>query len=265
MSMKEPDYEYTGLMAEFWDLLRGDTSRWEDRFFYLEAVQRFGQPALDVGCGTGRILLDFLSQGIDIDGVDNSPEMLAICRRKGQRLGLQPSIYLQKMETLDLARLYRTILVPSSSFQLIIEPASVAKAMRRFYRHLLPGGWLVMSFMDLYSGDSQENVIKEQWTKEVVRPGDGAIVRRVAQSTIDRVNKLEHTRDRYEVILNGEVIAQEEHSRSPATRGYTPEESAALFTETGFTEVQLTDGFSWMLRKPESTVWVGLGKKPVKS
>lgn len=31
-------------------------------------------------CGTGRLLLDYLAQGIDIDGVDNSPEMLALCR-----------------------------------------------------------------------------------------------------------------------------------------------------------------------------------------
>src|SRR6266550_247114 len=48
-------------------------------------VTEFGQPVLDVGCGTGRILLDFLVQRIDIDGVDNSPEMLAVCREKANK------------------------------------------------------------------------------------------------------------------------------------------------------------------------------------
>ncbi len=72
-------YEYTGMMAAAWDLLRDDTSTWEDRFFYCDLILRHGQPALDVGCGTGRLLLDYLAQGIDIDGVDISPEMLAIC------------------------------------------------------------------------------------------------------------------------------------------------------------------------------------------
>ena len=80
--------EYTGMMAQFWDLLRGDSSHWTDRFFYKEAVLQSGQPALDVGCGTGRLVLDFLADGIDIDGVDNSQEMLDYCRQKGAKLGL---------------------------------------------------------------------------------------------------------------------------------------------------------------------------------
>ncbi len=51
--MTPSDYEYSGLMAQFWDLLRGDTSRWADRFFYLDVIAQAGQPVLDVGCGTG--------------------------------------------------------------------------------------------------------------------------------------------------------------------------------------------------------------------
>ncbi|MGC8799894.1 MAG: class I SAM-dependent methyltransferase [Chloroflexus sp.] len=88
--MKLPEYEYKGLMAEAWDVLRGDTSNWADRHFYLEIIQKYGQPVLDVGCGTGRLLLDYAQQGVDIDGVDNSPEMLAICKCKADELSLKP-------------------------------------------------------------------------------------------------------------------------------------------------------------------------------
>ncbi len=59
--MIEPEYEYRGMMAKTWDLFRGDTSNWEDRTFFLEIIQASGQPALDVGCGTGRLLLDYLA------------------------------------------------------------------------------------------------------------------------------------------------------------------------------------------------------------
>src|SRR3954452_2998671 len=118
-------------MAEAWDALRGDTSDWEDRHFYLALIKERGEPVLDVGCGTGRLLLDFLALGIDIDGVDNSPEMLALCRRNAERLGLTPRMELQRVGELDLPRRYRTILVPSSSFQLLVDPEAAREAMRR--------------------------------------------------------------------------------------------------------------------------------------
>src|SRR5437588_9614970 len=116
MTTPASQYEYRGPKAAYWDLLRGDTSRWEDRPFYWAAIKASGEPALDVGCGTGRLLLDFLAQGINIDGVDNSPEMLELCRQKAQPLGLRPALFQQSMEDLQLPRAYHTIIVPSSSF-----------------------------------------------------------------------------------------------------------------------------------------------------
>src|SRR5947209_16987213 len=101
-SMENAGYEYWGLKAQTWDLLRGDTSEWEDRSFYRDIILEGGQPALDVGCGTGRLLLDYLASGIDVDGVDNSPEMLALCREKAEKISLTPRLFQQSMQTLDL-------------------------------------------------------------------------------------------------------------------------------------------------------------------
>ena len=113
-------------------------------------VRESGPPVLDVGCGTGRLLLDFMEQGIETDGVDNSPEMLELLREKAAKMGIQPNVYFQQMEELDLPRRYQTIIVPSSSFQLVIDPEKAREAMRRFYSQLLPGGTLAMPFMVLY-------------------------------------------------------------------------------------------------------------------
>src|SRR4030042_5390012 len=137
--MSEPGYEYYGMMAQTWDLFRGDTSKWEERGCYLDIIRESGEPVLDVGCGTGRLLLDFMSQGVDIDGVDNSPEMLTICREKADAMRLQPMLYENNMVSMKLPRLYQTIIVPSSSFQLVLEPAHAQKAILNLFNHLLPG------------------------------------------------------------------------------------------------------------------------------
>jgi ubiquinone/menaquinone biosynthesis C-methylase UbiE len=260
--MDKNDYEYSGLMAQFWDLLRGDTSRWEDRFFYQDVIRQHGQPALDVGCGTGRLLLDYMQQGIDIDGVDYSPEMLDLLRQKAAALGLSPRVALQTMETLDLPRRYRVILVPSSSFQLLTEPAAAAEALRRFYRHLEPGGVLVMSLYILGVDDAGQPIDQEEWTKEVVRPEDGAIIRRWSRSVYDHAQQMEDTEDRYEVIVDSVVVASEQRSRPRATRGYSQAQAIQLLQDAGFSDVHLTSGFSCTPAAPKDTLFCVFGTRP---
>lgn len=257
--MANPTYEYYGMMAEFWDLFRGDTSTWEDRFFYLEAVKKYGQPVLDVGCGTGRILLDFMQQGIDIDGVDNSPDMLRLLQEKAEKLNLQPRVYQQEMHQLSLPRKYQTILVPSSSFQLLLDASLPPPAMNCFYEHLLPGGVLAMPFMTLWK---QGDPLESEFTREAVRPGDGATVRRWQYSRFDPETDLEHTIDRYEILRDGTVTASEEHHQSPATRSYTQARAVALYQEAGFQDIQVLHEFTFEPVKPEDTTFCVLGFKP---
>ena len=156
------DIEYVGLMAEAWDALRGDTSAWPDRAWFREVIRQRGEPVLDVGTGTGRLLLDFLAEGIDIDGVDNAPEMLERLHAKAAAAGLDVDgrVHLGRMQSLRLSRRYRTIIVPSSSFQLLLEPDDGAEAMRRFFGLLLPGGTLAMPFIVM------DKPYEQHWTRE---------------------------------------------------------------------------------------------------
>ena len=257
--MTTPNYEYYGMLAEFWDLFRGDTSTWEDRFFYLEAVKKYGQPVLDVGCGTGRILLDFMGQGIDIDGVDNSPDMLALCKEKAEKLNLKPALYQQAMTELSLPRKYQTILVPSSSFQLLLDAALPPVAMQGFYAHLLSGGVLVMPFMTLWK---QGDPLESEFSREVIRPEDGATIRRWQYSHFKPETELEDTIDRYEIIRDGKVLSSEEHKQSPGTRSYTQEQAMTLYQKAGFKDIQIYSEFTFELVKPTDTTFSMIGSKP---
>lgn len=257
---QQSEYEYSGLMATTWDVLRGDTSRWGDRARFRDLIRQHGQPALDVGCATGRLILDYLAEGIDINGVDLSPEMLALCRTKAEARGLMPTLYQQSMATLDLPRRYGTILVPSSTFQLLTDPEEAQRAMRRFHDHLLPGGGLVMTFMYLWrEGDPLES----DWVmhRERVRPEDGAVVRRWSRARYEPDLQLEHSEDRYEITRDGAVLATEEHRRSPATRWYSHDQVRALYEAAGFVDVTLTREWSDEPAVPEDRVITAVGKK----
>src|SRR5215212_9625366 len=256
--MTLPAYEYKGLMAEAWDVLRGDTSQWPDRFFYLDLIKRFGQPVLDVGCGTGRLLLDYFAQGIDVDGVDNSPDMLAICQQKAMRLGIAPALYEQYLETLSLPRQYRTIIIPSSTLQLIIEPASVTQALQRLAAHLLPGGVLVAPFMTF--GKPGESLPTE-WEQTAIRADDGATFRRMGRYWYEPERECAHTEDRYQVLVDGNVVAEEVHQRSTATRSYRQDQARSAFESSGLNPIEIYSGFTFEPVKPEDTGFTLVGHK----
>ncbi|GAA5529787.1 methyltransferase domain-containing protein [Herpetosiphon gulosus] len=256
--MIQPDYEYHGLMAEAWDVLRGDTSGWSDRFFYRELIAQHGQPVLDIGCGTGRLLLDYLAEDIDIDGIDNSPDMLELCRLKAQAVGLKPNLYQQQLEDLNLPRQYATILIPSSSLQLITEPALVQQALQHVDAHLLAGGVVAASIMTLWQPDDP---LESTFADEATRSSDGVVFRRESWSRFDPTSHCEATNDRYQKIQAGQVIAEELHQRDPATRSYQQAEIKALFEQAGFVEVHLYQGFAWQLAEPHEQLFCVVARK----
>jgi ubiquinone/menaquinone biosynthesis C-methylase UbiE len=240
--MIEPKYDYHGMLADTWDLFRGDTSQSPDKSFYREIIRQYGQPVLDVGCGTGRLLLDYVQEDLDVEGVDNSPEMLALCSAKAAALGFQPALYEGWMETLDLPRRYRTIIVPSSTFQLLPNQEAAEMAIGRLYHHLEVGGVLVMSFQTFWkTGDP----LLVDWVQigEVVRPADGALIRHWWRMRFDperQMHALEE--ERFEVIVNGQITATEYYQRPNAFRWYTQAQAAALFAGAGFQNIRT---FKW--------------------
>jgi ubiquinone/menaquinone biosynthesis C-methylase UbiE len=260
-----PEFEYRGMKAAYWDLLRGDTSTWPDRAFYHAAILRSGTPVLDVGCGTGRLLLDFLAEGIEIHGADNSPEMLVLCRRKAHQRHLRPVLFQQHMEVLDLPYRYRTIIVPSSSFQLVTSIDAAAEAMRRFFRHLEPGGTLIIPFMLLGPARGDAFDAKYEWrlVEEAIRPEDGATVRRWLKATYDIPKQVQHTQDRYEVLRGLELIHVEYQTRADATRWYTQQQAADLFSIAGFDDVHAVRGFTDHPATPADTTFSVLGRRPI--
>jgi ubiquinone/menaquinone biosynthesis C-methylase UbiE len=162
------------------------------------------------------------------------------------------------MESLALPRQYRTILIPSSSIQLVTEPALVARALEQIYRLLLPGGVVAASVMTLWQAG---NPLESEWERTAVRAEDGAAFRQAGRSRYEPANECEHTEDIYQMIVNGQVVAEELHRRSPATRSYTQAQARALFAGAGFSAVDLYSEFTFEPVKPTDTLFTVVAQK----
>lgn len=130
-----------GLVAEWW---AEATARPEELAYYERALRRYGEPALDLACGTGRILVPMLERGFDVDGIDVSEDMLVHCRRRAQAAGVVPNLLRQPMHELRPRRRYRTVYI-CDSFGIGGDRRRDFDALCRIREVLEDGGVLLIS------------------------------------------------------------------------------------------------------------------------
>lgn len=147
-----------GLVARHW--AENNTTGPEIEYFQRQ-IEHYGQPTLDAGCGTGRLLIPFLRAGVDVDGCDVSGDMLAYCQQTAEREGLSPRLYQQALHNLDLPRRYQTI-VACGVFGIGVSREQDFMTLQHFHHHLLPGGMLMLE-TDLPYKDAE---VWYLWRKE---------------------------------------------------------------------------------------------------
>ncbi len=142
-----------GLIARWWaEFNHGEP---DELAYYEAAIRRYGEPALDLGCGTGRILLPLVAAGLDVDGVDVSADMIAHARTGAELADASPGLFVQAGHELDLPRRYRTIYV-CGVFGIGGRRDLDLETLHRAYAHLEPGGALVLWHEFPYAGVSPD-------------------------------------------------------------------------------------------------------------
>lgn len=154
-----------------------------DVAFYVEMAKERGGPVLELGCGTGRVLIPTARAGIEISGLDCSEHMLARCRERleDQSEEIQKRVFLTQgdMREFDLGRRFSLITIPFRPFQHIVETSDQIRCLNAVHRHLLPEGRLVF---DLFCPSipflADENAYNEAGEEPDVDLPDGRVMRR---------------------------------------------------------------------------------------
>ncbi len=231
---------YTGFVAKHYDLLVPDDETGSFAYF-RRAVETDGGPALELGCGTGRPLLSFVQAGLDVEGLDASADMLAICARKARELGVNIRLHHDHFEFFELERRFRTVYCVNSSFMLLPDDAATRIGLANIYRHLEPGGQVLIS---LEIPREPEARARDRWrTLRRAKREDGATIDCCGRLLrFDPTARVVESTLQYRELRDDQVVHEEEHDF--LLHWHTQEQFAGLLREAGFTDarVELTDG-----------------------
>ena len=221
----------------------------EDIAFYRDLAVEGGGPVLEMGCGTGRILLPTARAGIRIHGVDASPDMLAVLRRK---LASEPK---EVCDRITLSQGDVRDAQVEGRFALVTAPFRVAQHLltrddqrawlRNVKRHLAPGGALVF---DVFQPDLSRFVAPSEWNLEIERTDaqSGHRLRRYARTVPHNALQLVEVEMRYVAeTAAGEPISQREGGFT--FRWYTRGELENLLELEGF---EVLDYWGSFAREP---------------
>jgi SAM-dependent methyltransferase len=234
--------EYEGVLARNYDALYGvmrDPSG--DAAFYRALAEETGGPVLELGCGTGRVLLPIAALGIPCVGVDASPAMLAALRAKNPPPNLE--LVEGRMETFDLgARRFALVTSPFRAFLHLLDVPSQLAALANIRRHLAPGGAFAFDVFDP----------KLAW---IMAPGENE--RLDATFTIDGVETRRFAKVRTDLATQIMAVTfrfEPAHTAGNTTvrlRWFYRYEMEHLLARAGFTDVTIYGGYDRRPWRPE--------------
>jgi SAM-dependent methyltransferase len=242
--IKDPRTWHYGVIARYWAQFNVAGPEIE---YFQRYIERYGEPALDVACGTGRLLIPYLHAGLDVDGCDISPDMLALCRERAEREGLKPNLYAQAVHDLSSQRKYKTIIF-CGGFGVGGYRAHDLQGLRRIHQHLEPGGVLVMDTEAPYASPEwwaywtkdERRKLPEPWgsTGQRRRGPDGLdymlLSRVVAVEPIEQRVTLEmHA----QLWKEGDLFADEKHEIRMTM--YFKDEILLMLDKAGFSDVRV--------------------------
>lgn len=222
----------------------------DDVRFYRELAREADGPVLEVGVGTGRIYLELLADGIDVDGIDVSAEMVAQLREYAADHDLEPSVWVDDVLTFEPDREYDLVYAPEEVINFFSSVEDQRSALRSIREVLAPGGRFATNM-----GVPQFETIVENHGEPIEKNFSGTdgqyrIVRTAyLEDELEQLARIER-----EVYREGELVGHRE-----TTVSLMPKRQCELLWEvTGFDDWEVYGGFD---RDPlessdQEMVWV---------
>ncbi len=119
----------------------------EDIPFYIDEARSAGGSVLELGCGTARVAIPIAQAGIEIVGLDSSPAMLEVARRKAEKAPGARGLRLVEADMRDfsLDEVFDLVTIPFRGFLSLLSVEDQVQTLANVRTHLAPGGKLAFN------------------------------------------------------------------------------------------------------------------------
>lgn len=218
--------------------------------YYLEEARRVAGPILELGCGTGDVLLPIAKLGIEIVGIDLSMQMISHLSAKLRSLDVSTrsrvKLCCMDMRFLALGTQFAAVFIPNQTVAHLLTEQDLQLCFDRVYSLLKPGGELILDtfYPDIVylSRFIDRESSSMRLVGEAVGEQPGYKYRVCEQTVFDQVNQVLTATFRYE-LLDEERAVQRAWYRTLRLRTSRPEELTLRLKMCGFSNVQAYGDF----------------------
>lgn len=231
--------------ARYYDL---EPEPLDDIPFYTERIPFSDASILELGCGTGRVLVVLADYCDYIHGVDISEAMISICRNKLVKKGIPSSKargQIGDITKIDLGRTFDLIIAPYRVFQNLETDEQVDGFFNIVRRHLSRNGSCILN---VFKPNRDPAGLRKEWAKESeylsweVPIKDGRVTCHGRNTRIDSESMILYPEIIYRTYRKG-VLCDKAVLKIPM-RCYYPEDFERLIIDHGFTIIERWGGYS---------------------
>lgn len=216
-------------IARFYDVDMAQNMRFDDVAYYAHQCARARGPALELGCGNGRILLPLAQGGIELVGLDASAPMLAELARKASQRRVPAHVVRGDARRLPFRAAFAAVLCPYSLVTYMVSDEDAQAMLSQVHGALRPRGLVVVDAF------VPRPVVATGFTLDYERTwGAVTLARHKRITPLDgAVNRIER---RYE-LRRGDGRLAETIEVAETIRPRAPHELRALVAAAGFAPV----------------------------
>jgi SAM-dependent methyltransferase len=134
--------------AQRYDLVMGAYASGDPLDFYRRQVARYGEPVLELACGSGRLTIPLAKEGVNITGMDISEDMLNLAKLKTSKSGASIRLIQGDMRSFDLGEKFKFIFIPAQSLSHLYTRAEIEDCFACVRRHLAGEGRLLIELFN---------------------------------------------------------------------------------------------------------------------